>query len=128
MTTVRTAGTAVAIAVVMLLSGGCVAMRHGRPIVGGSTVPERSGTVSGTVRDGGGAPIGGRRVTAINMATETHYTATTSAGGGYTIQVPAGKYRLEVELTGGDVIAKQPPIDDVNIGDLDAQLDFVIGR
>jgi hypothetical protein len=67
-------------------------------------------------------------VSAINMATEEHYDATTAEGGGYTIKVPAGKYRLEVELLGGDVIATQPPQTDVNIGDLDAQLDFVIGR
>ena len=53
MRTVRTAGTSVAIVAVMLLGGGCVAMRHGRPIVGGSTIADRSGTVSGTVRDGG---------------------------------------------------------------------------
>jgi hypothetical protein len=35
---------------------------------------------------------------------------------------------LEVELRGGDVIATQPAPTDVNVGDLDAQLDFVIAR
>jgi len=113
--------------VLLMLGSGCGA-RHGRPIIGGSTTPEQSGTVSGVVRSSTGSPIGGRRVSAINMVTETHYDATTAASGGYTIKVPAGKYRLEVELLGGDVIATQPAQMDVNVGDLDAQLDFVIGR
>ena len=113
--------------VLLLLGSGCAA-RHGRPLIGGSTTPERSGTVSGTVRTATGMPLGGRRVSAIDMTTEAHYDATTAASGGYTIQVPEGKYRLEVELRGGDVIATQPPQTSVNAGDLDAQLDFVIGR
>jgi hypothetical protein len=62
------------------------------------------------------------------MATEAHYDVTTAASGGYTIKVPTGKYRLEVELRGGDVIATQPPQTEVNNSDLDAQFDFVIGR
>src|SRR6267142_4781585 len=111
----------------VLLTGGCAA-RHGRPILGGSTTPERSGTISGIVRNSMDTPLSGRRVSAIDMATEAHYDATTGANGGYTIKVPAGKYRLEVELRGGEVIATQPRQTDVNIGDLDAQLDFVIGR
>jgi hypothetical protein len=113
--------------VVLLLAGGCAA-RHGQPVLGGSTTPEGSGTVSGTVRTATGTPLGGRRVSAINTATETHYDATTAESGGYTIKVPAGKYRLEVELRGGDVVGTQPQPTDVNVGDLDAQLDFVIGR
>ena len=117
-----------AIMVVLLMLGSGCAARHGGPVLGGSTTPERTGTISGTVRAGDGSPLGGRRVSAIDMATEAHYDATTAAGGGYTIKVPAGKYRLEVELRGGDVIATQPPQTEVHISDLDAQMDFVIGR
>ena len=117
-----------AVMVVLLMLGSGCAARHGGPVLGGSTTPERTGTVSGTVRTATGSPMGGRRVSAINMATEAHYDATTADSGGYTIKVPAGKYRLEVELRGGDVIATQPAQTDVNVSDLDAQLDFVIGR
>ena len=113
--------------VLVMLSSGCAA-RHGRPVLGGSTTPERTGTVSGVVRTATGSPLDGRRVSAIDVATDARYDATTAANGGYTIKVPAGKYRLEVGLLGGDVIATQPPPTDVNVGDLDAQLDFVIGR
>lgn len=117
-----------AIMVVLLMLGSGCAARHGGPVLGGSTTPERTGTVSGTVRAADGSPLSGRRVSAIDMATEAHYDATTAASGGFTIRVPSGKYRLEVELRGGDVIATQPAQTDVNVGDLDAQLDFVIAR
>src|ERR1043165_1426563 len=79
--------TAAAMVVLLMLSGGCAA-RHGRPIIGGSTVPNQTGTISGNVTSSAGTPLEGRRVSAIDMATEAHYEATTSKGGGYTIQVP----------------------------------------
>ena len=113
--------------VLLLLSTGCGA-RHGRPVVGGSVVAEPTGTISGKVESTTGTPFEGRRVSAIDMMTEAHYDATTSNNGGYTIKVPPGQYRLEVELRGGDQIARQPDQVSVNAGDVDAQLNFAIGR
>jgi hypothetical protein len=118
---------AAAMVVLMMLSGGCIAARHGRPIIGGSTVPNPTGTISGDVRSTGGTPLGGRRVSAIDMSTEVHYDVTTSEGGGYTIKVPTGRYRLEVELRSGEQLAKQPGQTNITIGDVDEELDFVIG-
>jgi len=114
-------------AVLLMLSGGCGA-RHGRPIIGGSTVPNPTGTLSGIVTSSTGTPLEGRRVSAIDMSTEQHYDVTTASNGGYTIKVPPGRYRLEVELRGGDQLTKQPEQHQVNIGDVDEKLDFVIGR
>jgi hypothetical protein len=111
--------------VLLMLSSGCAA-RHGRPIVGGSTVPNPTGTISGNVTTTGGTPLEGRRVSAINMATEAHFDATTASNGGYTIKVPPGRYRLELELRGGDQIARQPEQTNVNVGDVDDSLNFVI--
>ena len=113
--------------VVLLMLGGCGA-RHGRPLLGGSTIPNPSGTISGNVRTATGTPLKGRRVRAIDMATERYYDATTSSTGGYTIKVPTGRYRLEVELRGGEVIAIKPNQTEVNSGDVDEALDFAIGR
>jgi len=91
-------------------------------------VPNPTGTISGNVSNSTGTPLEGRRVSAIDLATEQHYDATTAKNGGYTIQVPPGRYRLEVELRGGDQLAQQPEQTQVNVGDLDAQMNFVIGR
>lgn len=119
--------TAAAVVVVAMLSAGCGA-RHGRPILGGTTVPNPTGTLSGTVTSSTGTPLEGRRVSAIDMATEAHYDATTGSNGGYTIKVPPGRFRLEVELRGGDQLAVQPEQRNVNAGDVDANLNFVVGR
>src|SRR6185436_14336732 len=69
--------TAAAMVVLFMLSSGCGA-RHGRPIIGGSTIPNQTGTISGNVTSSAGTPLEGRRVSAIDMATEAHYDATTS--------------------------------------------------
>ena len=119
--------TAAAMAVLLMLSGGCAA-RHGRPLIGGSTIPNPTGTISGNVTSTTGTPLEGRRVSAINMANETHYDATTARDGGYTMKVPPGRYRLEVELRGGDQLAKQPEQTNVTAGDVDEELNFVVGR
>ena len=112
----------------LVLSGGCIDMRHGRPIVGGTVVPNPTGTISGTVTSSAGTPLQGRRVTAIEMGTDMRYDATTANTGGYTIKVPLGHYRLEVELRGGEQLARQPEETHITTGDVDAQLNFVIGR
>jgi hypothetical protein len=112
----------------LMLSGGCINIRHGRPIVGGTVVPNPTGTISGTVTSSGGTPLDGRRVSAINIATDMRYDATTASNGGYTIKVPLGHYRLEVELRGGEQLAQQPEETHITTADVDAQMNFVIGR
>ena len=107
------------------LNGACAA-RHGRAIVGGSTVPNPSGTISGNVKTTFGEPLQGRQVTAVEVMTGARYEATTSVGGGYTIQVPEGKYRLQVELRGKETIVKQPAQTSVTRSDLDEELDFTV--
>src|SRR5258705_2800401 len=79
--------TAAAMVVLLTLSSGCAA-RHGRPIIGGSTIPNPTGTISGTVTTTGGTPLEGRRVSAIDMATEQHYDVTTSNNGGEHANMP----------------------------------------
>ena len=118
--------TAAAMAVLLMLSAGCSAMRHGEPIVGGSVVPNPTGTISGSVTSTSGTPLEGRQVTAINVDTGTHYDVTTASNGGYTVKVAPGRYRLEVELRGGDQIAREPKPFNVNLSDLDERMDIVI--
>ena len=72
------------------------------------------------------AALANRKVTATNVATGTRYDATTGINGGYTIKVPEGTYRLEVELRDGEAVAKQPDQTHINNSDLDPHRDFVI--
>ena len=84
------------------------------------------GTIAGIVSTETKAAVIGRKVTAIETTTGTKYDATTGANGGYTIQVPEGTYKLEVELKPGETVAKQPNETRINRSDLDPHRDFVI--
>jgi hypothetical protein len=95
-----------------------------------STEPalKAGGTIAGIVRATEGAvPLTTRVVTATHVKTGVKFQATTGVNGGYTIKVPdTGRYRLEVELREGEVVAKGPEETDINNGDLDPGRDFEI--
>jgi hypothetical protein len=85
------------------------------------------GTIAGIVKTADNAvAVPGRKVTVTETTTGERHETTTAANGGYTIQVPAGTYRIEVELRPGETLAKKP--DDTHVGnaDLDTTRDFVI--
>jgi hypothetical protein len=65
-------------------------------------------------------------VTVIEVTTGARHDTTTAANGGYTIQVPKGTYRFEIELRPGETLAKQPEQTHVGDADLDTSRDFVI--
>jgi hypothetical protein len=112
--------------VLLLLSVGCAA-RHGGAVLDTRDKPTGvGGTISGTVRAVGGEPLVGRTVTLTDTKSGATFRISTSQSGGYTIQVPASTYRLEVELRPGEAVTKQPAPTTLNVGDLDAQQDFVL--
>jgi hypothetical protein len=103
-----------------------VACHPGQPMAGGVTQPA-GGTVSGAVTSSDKSiPLTGRKVTLTEISTNAHYDTTTAANGGYTIQVPRGTYRIEVELRPGEALEKHPADTHVNGSDLDAGRDFVV--
>jgi hypothetical protein len=109
-----------------LLIGALVAAAcHPGPVIntGGNAV---GGTIAGIVSTDGRVPLPNRKVTAVNTATGEKLEATTGINGGYTIKVPQGTYRLEIELNEGEKIAKHPGETRVQKSDLDPQRDFVI--
>jgi hypothetical protein len=105
----------------MLLAGAC----HPGPVIntGGNTV---GGTIAGIVSTVSKAAMPGRKVTAINIVSGEKFETTTATNGGYTIKVPQGTYRLEVELRDGEKIVKHPGDTKVQNSDLDPQRHFVI--
>lgn len=97
------------------------------PVIDTGDKPEAvGGTIAGFVRDTGGAPLSARKVTAIDLASGARYEASSAANGGYTMKVPRGKYRLEVELRPGETVAEQPVETEINASDLDPHRNFVI--
>jgi Carboxypeptidase regulatory-like domain len=100
---------------------------HPGPVVG--TTPEMKdvgGTLAGIVSTESNTPVVARKVTAIDTRTGARFEATTGPNGGYTMKVPQGHYRLEVEIREGERVTKQPPETRIQKSDLDPQRNFVI--
>src|SRR5688572_4618534 len=106
-----------------LLTSGC----HHQPVIDtGEKPPQVGGTISGIVRSVAGTPLSARKVTATETTSGSRLEETTAVNGGYTIKVPTGTYRLDVELRDGETLATRPDPTQVNVGDLDGQRDFVV--
>jgi hypothetical protein len=112
--------------VVLLLALAICAGCHPGPVIDLGPKGPVGGTIAGIVSSDSKVALPTRKVTAINTETGTRYDTTTGENGGYTIQVPQGTYRLEVELREGETIAKQPGETKINRSDLDTRRDFVI--
>jgi hypothetical protein len=109
----------------LLVAGAC---RRGVPVVDLGAKPAAArGTLAGLVRGPEGtSPVAGRDVQIVNAETGQRYTAQTVQNGGFTIQLPAGKYRLELPLKDGETIVKRPGIVDLGQGDIDSRIEFVL--
>src|SRR6267154_792496 len=82
------------------------------------------GTIAGIVKTADpSVAVPGRKVTVIEVKTGARHETTTAANGGYTIQVPEGTYRFEIELRPGEALAKQPAQTHISNSDLDASRD-----
>ena len=106
---------------------GCAAAHGGASIGSSEKPPEMSGTISGIVRAAGSnAPLSARKVTAVDLSSGAKFEASTASNGGYTMKVPMGRYRLEVELRADETTSEAPSEVVLNRSDLDAGRDFVI--
>jgi hypothetical protein len=109
-------------AAALLALTGC----HPGPVVGGPKPAAVGGTIAGIVSTAANTPIANRKVTAIETTTGARHEALTGSNGGYTIKLPQGTYRLEVELQAGERVARQPDETRITGSDLDTRRDFVI--
>ena len=100
----------------------------GRPGPVVNTQPNKvGGTIAGIVKTTDNAvAVPGRKVTVIETKTGKRHETTTAANGGYTIQVPSGTYRFEIEMRPGETLTKQPEQTHVGNSDLDTTRDFII--
>ena len=110
--------------VAVLLLGAC---HPSRPVVDPGPYPDVGGSISGRVlANDGASALAARKVTAINIGTGQRFDVSTTTMGGYTVRVPSGMYRIEVELRKGERLATRPDATHVDPGDLDAGRDFVV--
>jgi hypothetical protein len=118
------------VATIALLTALAATACANKPVPGtGTRAAVTMGTISGLVSTGDGTtPVTARKVTAINTETNLRFDTTTAANGGYTLRVPEGNYRIEVELRAGERLDKRPDPTTVGSGDLDAGRNFVITR
>ncbi len=109
----------VVVAAAVLLS--VAACRRGVPVVDpGQAPPTTDGTISGRLMTpGGAARLPGRLIEVINVHSGQRRTVSSNADGAFTVKVPPGKYRLQVELRPGEAIVKAPETIDINPSDLD---------
>lgn len=112
----------VALALCVIASAAC----HPGPVLDTSPKLPVGGTIAGIVSTDTNTVVAGRKVTAVNTVTNERYDVTTGVNGGYTIKVPEGTYRLEVELRPGESVVKQPGETRINKSDLDPSRHFVI--
>ena len=119
--------TQVRVVVLLLLALFGASCRTGVPVIDtGPKPPTRDGTIAGHVSGDGATPIAGRVVRAIAVEGGQKYEVTTNSAGTYTLKVPPGHYRLEVELRPGEKLSKEPGATKINASDLDPNRDFVI--
>lgn len=112
---------------------GCAALLvaacHPGPVINaGAKQPPVGGTIAGLVTTADKmVPVTGRKVTAVETSTGQRFDTTTGENGGYTIRVPRGTFRIDVELRAGETLIKRPAETRVGNSDLDPGRDFVIG-
>lgn len=110
----------------LLLAAAAACMPRG-PVLNTGEQAAVAGTISGRVTmAGSNAPVGARKITAIETATGARHEITTASNGGYTMKVPIGTYRLEIALQPGESIVEAPADLEINTSDLDAGRDFVL--
>ena len=114
--------SALVLLITTLAATGC----HPGPVINTGGALPVGGTIAGIVSTESKIAVPTRKVTAIDVSSGARFEATTGVNGGYTIKVPQGTYRLELELREGEKLTRTPENTSVNRSDLDAQRDFVI--
>ena len=114
----------VALVLIAAIAAGC---RTGVPVIDtGAKPPTLDGTIAGHVSAAGGSAVVARVVRAVGLESGQKFETSTNNAGTYTLKVPPGRYRLEVELRPGEKLSKEPGETTINKSDLDPNRDFVI--
>jgi carboxypeptidase family protein len=86
------------------------------------------GTIAGVVTGPADATLGDRTVTIVNVETGQRYQTATGQKGGYSLRVPPGTYRLEVQLRPGERLSEMEPTILLNTGDREIHKDVTVNQ
>jgi hypothetical protein len=75
----------------------------------------------------GRGPVAGRQVVAIEVTTGARYATKTHVSGGFTLLLPAGRYRLDVAVTWAERVVEAPEVLELEPGDFVRGADVVLG-
>ena len=95
-----------------------LACHPSRPVIDPGPRPDVGGSISGMVSANEGTMLGARKVVALNVETGAPVGTSTAQSGGYTMRVPPGTYRLELEVRAGEALVTSPDPTDVDPGGL----------
>jgi len=117
------------VAVMLVSIAGGSACRHDVLVAdAGSKPPTPAGTISGQLQTpGNGAAVVGRTVTVINNGDGQRFQVRSNNTGGFTLRVPPGSYRIEVEQRPGEAVAGAPTDQKVGPSDIDARIVITVG-
>lgn len=118
----------VAILVAVIIGVAGVACRRGVPVLDPGQRPSTTdGTISGRLTtEGDASRLSARRIEVVNLATGDRRSVSTASNGGFTLKVPPGTYRLQIELRPGETILKGPETIKINASDMDSDIVVVI--
>jgi hypothetical protein len=104
---------------------GC---KPGVPVVDTNPAPrDLRGTISGqVVGPEGTSPMADRTIRVHAVDTGQVYQVRTNEAGGYSIQLPPGRYRLDLVLLKGEQVMKQPGEISLEGAELSTDQDFVV--
>lgn len=123
---IQTASAAAAVCLMLTLAAACRSAST-VPGAGEPSVPVM-GTITGTVSgEDGASAVAGRKVTAVNVDSGARESAVTSSTGGFTFKVPAGRYRVDVELLGNERVLSDNGDFHVGRSELEHDVDIRIG-
>ena len=102
---------------------------HDIPViaVGPKTASARA-TIYGVVRGPQDVPAGRRTVEVVNVATGERQDVQTSSTGAFSVEVPAGRYHLDLLLRDGERLVKGPGEVHLDRGEINSHIEFVLAE
>jgi Carboxypeptidase regulatory-like domain len=91
------------LAMSLLAGAGC----HPKPTIVSISSAAVGGTIAGVVYGPTDRSLSDRTITVVNVDTGERFQTATGENGGYSVRVPPGTYRVEVQLRDGEKLAEE---------------------